>query len=120
MIVAQRFTVSCSAASAITSAKGDIARTKSNFIGLPLLRQRFVSTDVPDVILWHPPVVRWRTSYYSNATACGLCYGGPNTISNTIDYAMHRSHSHDAVVRVYDDAGNVIATHEHAGEFVEQ
>src|SRR5206468_5827079 len=31
------------------------------------------------------------------------CYGGPNTISNTIDYAMHRSRSHDAVVRVYDD-----------------
>ena len=49
----------------------------------------------------------------------GSCYGGPNTISNTIDYAMHRSRSHDAVVRVYDDAGNVIATHEHAGEFVE-
>jgi len=47
------------------------------------------------------------------------CYGGPNTISNTIDYAMHRSRSHDAVVRVYDDAGNVIATHEQAGEFVE-
>jgi hypothetical protein len=25
--------------------------------------------------------------------------------------------SQDAVVRVYDEAGNVIATHEHAGEF---
>ena len=25
--------------------------------------------------------------------------------------------SHDAVIRVYDDAGNVIETHEHAGEF---
>ena len=48
------------------------------------------------------------------------CYGGPNTISNTIDYAMHRSRSHDAVVRVYDDAGNVIGTHEQSGEFVEQ
>jgi len=40
-------------------------------------------------------------------------------MSNTIDYAMHRSPSHEAVVRVYDDAGSVIATHEHAGEFVE-
>ena len=29
------------------------------------------------------------------------------------------SPSHDAVIRVYDDAGNVIETHEHAGEFEE-
>jgi hypothetical protein len=27
--------------------------------------------------------------------------------------------SHDAVIRVYDDAGNVIEMHEHAGEFKE-
>ena len=27
--------------------------------------------------------------------------------------------SHHAVIRVYDDAGNVIETHEHAGEFKE-
>jgi hypothetical protein len=29
------------------------------------------------------------------------------------------SGSHDAVIRVYDEAGNVIETHEHAGEFKE-
>jgi hypothetical protein len=29
------------------------------------------------------------------------------------------SRSHDAVIRVYDDAGNVIETHEHTGEFKE-
>ena len=43
----------------------------------------------------------------------------PNTISNAIGYAMHRSRSHPAVIRVYDEAGNVIETHEHAGEFKE-
>jgi len=32
---------------------------------------------------------------------------------------MHSSRSHDAVIRVYDDAGNVIEMHEHAGEFNE-
>ena len=32
---------------------------------------------------------------------------------------MYFSRSHDAVIRVYDDAGNVIETHEHAGEFKE-
>ena len=36
---------------------------------------------------------------------------------HAIGYAMHGSRSHDAVIRVYDAAGNVIETHEHAGEF---
>jgi len=27
--------------------------------------------------------------------------------------------SHDAVIRVYDETGNVIETHEHAGDFKE-
>jgi len=30
---------------------------------------------------------------------------------------MFRSRSHDAVIRVYDHAGNVIETHQHAGDF---
>jgi hypothetical protein len=42
---------------------------------------------------------------------------GPNAISNAIGYATHRSRSHDAVIRVYDDADNVIETHEHKGDF---
>jgi hypothetical protein len=37
--------------------------------------------------------------------------------SNAIGYAKHRSRSHDAVIRVYDERGNVIDTHEHKGEF---
>jgi hypothetical protein len=48
-----------------------------------------------------------------------LWYDGPNAVSNAIGYAEHYSRSHDAVIRVYDDAGNVIDTHEHAGEFKE-
>jgi hypothetical protein len=36
-----------------------------------------------------------------------LWYGEPNAINNAIGYAMHRSRSHDAVIRVYDAAGNV-------------
>ncbi len=34
-----------------------------------------------------------------------LWYGGPDAISNAVDYAKFRSRSHDAVIRVYDDAG---------------
>ena len=44
-----------------------------------------------------------------------LWYGEPNAISNAVDYAKFRSRSHDAVIRVYDEAGNVIETHEQAG-----
>jgi hypothetical protein len=46
-----------------------------------------------------------------------LWYAGPNAISNAVRYARFFSRSHDAVIRVYDDAGNVIEAHEHAGEF---
>ena len=35
------------------------------------------------------------------------------------DYAKFYSRSHDAVIRVNDYAGNVIETHEHAGDFKE-
>ena len=31
--------------------------------------------------------------------------------------AKQPSRSHDAVIRVYDEAGKVIETHEHAGDF---
>ena len=56
----------------------------------------------------------------SDALSFGrLCYAEPNAVANAIGYAEHRSRSPDAVIRVYDDAGNVIETHEHAGEFKE-
>jgi hypothetical protein len=48
-----------------------------------------------------------------------LWYGEPKAASNAIGYAQHRSRSHRAVIRVYDEAGNVIETHEHAGDFKE-
>jgi hypothetical protein len=48
-----------------------------------------------------------------------LWYGEPDAVANAIGYAMHDSRSHAAVIRVYDEAGNVIETHEHAGEFRE-
>jgi hypothetical protein len=72
--------VSCSAASAITSARDDIAKTKNNFfIRLPLLSPTLVSADA-------------KTDIFLNA----------------IGYAKSYSRSHDAVIRVYDEAGNVI------------
>jgi hypothetical protein len=48
-----------------------------------------------------------------------LWYSEPNAAANAIGYAEFRSRSHDAVIRVYDDAGSVIETHEHKGDFKE-
>jgi hypothetical protein len=48
-----------------------------------------------------------------------LCHGGRNAASNAISYAQIYSRSHDAVIRVCDDAGNVVETHEHKGDFKE-
>jgi hypothetical protein len=48
-----------------------------------------------------------------------LWYGEPNAIRNAIGFAKFYSRSHHAVIRVYDDAGKVIETHEHAGDFKE-
>jgi hypothetical protein len=38
---------------------------------------------------------------------------------NAVGYAQHCSRSDGAVIHVYDAAGNVIETHEHAGDFKE-
>jgi hypothetical protein len=46
-----------------------------------------------------------------------LWYGGQEAPANAIGYAMHYTRSHDALIRVYDAAGNVIETHEHKGDF---
>src|SRR5439155_1630350 len=40
-----------------------------------------------------------------------------DTPDHAIGYAIHSSRSHDAVIRVYDAADNVIETHEHKGDF---
>jgi len=45
---------------------------------------------------------------------CRLWYTKPDDAGK---YATFFSQSHDAVIRVYDAAGNVIETHELKGEF---
>jgi hypothetical protein len=47
-----------------------------------------------------------------------LRYGEPHAINYAIGYAKFRSRSHDAVIRVYDDVGNVIETHELCAHFL--
>ena len=38
-------------------------------------------------------------------------------VPHATSYAKFYSRSHDAVIRVYDDVGNVIETHENNGDF---
>ena len=40
-------------------------------------------------------------------------------VPHAIGYAEHCSRSYDAVIRVYDAAGNVIETHDQPGDFKE-
>ena len=44
-------------------------------------------------------------------------YGEPDGMSKAISYAKFCSRSHDVVIRVYDDAGNVFETHEYKADF---
>jgi hypothetical protein len=40
-------------------------------------------------------------------------------VHEAVAYAKFYGRSHDATIRVYDAAGNVIETHEHKGDFKE-
>ena len=45
-----------------------------------------------------------------------LWYSKPD---DAVGYAQFFSRSHDALIRVYDESGNVIETHGHKGDFKE-
>jgi hypothetical protein len=46
-----------------------------------------------------------------------LWYAEPKGASNAIGYARFYSRAHRALIRVYDNADNLIETHEYAGDF---
>jgi hypothetical protein len=48
-----------------------------------------------------------------------LWYRGPKAIRDAIGHAKFRSRSHQVVIRVYDETGNVIETHEQPSAFKE-
>jgi len=79
---------------------------------------RMTSKRPTDVYEIRPRRDKQGVDLISNALPFGrLWYGEPDAIANAIDYAKSFSRSHDAVIRVFDEAGNVIATHKHAGDF---
>ena len=82
-------------------------------------------TESRRMIVQHVYEVRPRSDHrgvdlISDALPFGrLWYGEPDAVSNAVGYTKFYSRSHDAVIRVYDEAGNVIETHECAGTFKE-
>jgi hypothetical protein len=42
-----------------------------------------------------------------------IWYAGPNAVGNAVAYAKYRSHSHShrAIIRVFDERGNMTETH---------
>jgi hypothetical protein len=44
-------------------------------------------------------------------------YGEPDAVSKAIGLAKFFSRSHDAVIRVYNEAGKLIEVHRHKGDF---
>ncbi len=76
-----------------------------------LVRQNFPQTQFPHAALLRsryvkPDALPFDRLWYVEA-------------SDAIGYAKFFSRSHDAVIRVYDEAGNLIDTREHAGDFKE-
>ena len=86
---------------------------------LPLLG-RMTSTRPTDVYEIRPRRDKQGVDLISDALPFGrLWYGEPNAIANAIDYAKSLNRSHDTVIHVYDEAGNVIETHKDTGDFKE-
>ena len=83
------------------------------------MRRRFAENDM------HAYEVRPRhdkrgVDLVSDALLFGrLWYAEPNAMSNAIGYAKFYSRPHHAVIRVYDEAGDVIEMHEHTCDFKE-
>jgi hypothetical protein len=70
----------------------------------------------------HTYEVRPREDHYGvNLISDVLPFGGLLylEVREAVDYAKFYSNSHDAMIRVYDAAGNVIETHEEKGDFKE-
>ena len=50
-----------------------------------------------------------------------ICFAGSDAVRCAVAYAKYRSRARSqwAIIRVFNEAGDVIETHEHAGDFKE-
>jgi hypothetical protein len=68
----------------------------------------------------HPRKDRDGFDLISDRLRCGpIWFAGSDAVRCAVAYAKYRSRSHRAVIRVFNEGGNVIETHEHIGGFTE-
>src|SRR5215469_12915421 len=66
------------------------------------------------------PTARGKVAKTGCGIACKPCWSlHGERAAGLVGFCKAYSRSHDAVIRVYDAAGNVVETHEHKGEFKE-
>ena len=66
------------------------------------------------------PVITMRAIKWACATMASWCGAGARATLKSLTTGCSIAAAHiDAVIRVYDNAGNVLETHEHAGELKE-
>ena len=85
-------------------------------------RMKMSATPAQDVYEIRPRKERDGVDLISDRLRYGpIWYAGPDAVRYAVAYAKYcsRSRSHRAIIRVFYEAGNVIETHEHAGEFKE-
>jgi hypothetical protein len=86
-------------------------------VGIPFNSYRNCPLDVWRFSPTRQYLICHRSGLLGDRVGCALDF--KLTHCPRFGYAKFRSRSHDAVIRVYDAAGNVIETHEHAGKFKE-
>ena len=91
-----------------------INRTLVLYVFRGIIKRRLPSSNVYEV---RPGKDRRGVDLISDVLPFGrLWYTKPD---DAVDYAKFFSRAQNAVIRVYDNVGKVIETHEHAGNFVE-
>jgi hypothetical protein len=78
-------------------------------------RMEMPSTPAQDVYEIRPRKDRNGFDLISDRLRRGpICYAGPDAVRNAVSYAKYRSRSRSrwAIIRVFNEAGNVTETHE--------
>lgn len=82
-----------------------------------MVRRSKRPTNRIDVYEIRPRADKHGVDLVSNALPYSpMWYRGPDAVRDAIEHAHFYSRSNDAVIRVYDTAGNVVETREHKGE----
>ena len=85
-------------------------------------RMEMSATPAQDVYEIRPRKNRDGFDLISDRLRFGpIWYAGPDAVRYAVAYAKYRSlsRSHRAIIRVFYEAGNVLETHEHNGDFKE-